>query len=1033
MAIFVNFLQALMISQGAQTTYNGDFDPHRRLVKSLSEAANSDNVRCDLYDLDKLAPPARYQNDSRMQRVPSFDMPEDEYSISPHDFKSGYSDSSDVFLSESPVKYKKVSLHKTMSEGEILQEKKRLMTLSSGYVDVDINGYHGSEEDLIEPHCVDECSVDLSHSRIFSQESLIDEEDLEEESFHEHMFVDDSAPSSEARRISVVSSDSDMKSIDVNELRDENHLQNQLDIISSEVPPTLEEESPDVSPIEVSSFHDTLDACEESVSESQVTVVPRRLHLMGSSQLINSDSENGCTLMPESSGKTLCVKQNSLYGSSFEEDEESSRLRVPASRTSTSNLSSISDETTNTLDYVSADNLVAPHSPSSTSSEYDKAIASSTDEYGSVVSGDSMTVKSDGLDYECDDPDLIIEENYMERLVQELKSSDFSPSKLLTRLESRKITSPESDSSSSHFTEQETSRATNTINSKSDASRTDSHHSQSENSDDYLSATENAHSTNDRNRNIFDDRRVSSPPRMSNIHEGQSITSNTVSPSSVKSRNISEHVDTMNSEFETAQDMTSPNSDTTTSASYQISEDYDRCKPEVSQIFSNTPVLKPNIPGKSERFSPNRESKERPLLLHADKIVLPKQNNGHINSQNSAKNHDFTNADTSETESQRVDSQSSTRFFDVDSNTTEDSADNQGDGEDSDSETAHDLWSEEEREKLKSGMKLDFPAGISMYGDGSQPWNKDLKDPDLKKLKIFESKSKKSVKIDTPESRSGFINQSPKGSQSSRSPPSSGDRRSQKDKAKPKTAEEVTTPGMVRSPAMHDGFRLQDWAPMRTPGTPDKTIDFDTSDDSGTDHSPRPPKARSPNRPLKDQRRKSKDAARRIEDFATSKPVPSTNARNANFFSQSQDRNESHDQKSSPTPWQEPRPSSSIPTYRRDSLIHDSPVPTDLEPNYHSGHHADKNESQLHLCTNCGERPGSREGHLRSTPSPQQMMAMAHAAHRQQFAQQFYIMQKSPSLQHTFPPEVSMGNPRPRPLPPRARSEERSGLNRDWR
>ncbi|KAF2356643.1 hypothetical protein FHG87_012599 [Trinorchestia longiramus] len=1039
--------KALMVSQAAQTISNGDLDPHRRLVKSLSEAANSDGVCYGMYDVDRLAPPARYQNDVRMQRVPSFDLAEDEYSFSPHDLK-GLSESSDVFLSDSSLRCKKSALHKTMSEGEILQEKKRALVLSSGFVDVDINGYTRSEEDIIEPHCVDECSIDLSHSRIFSQESLIDEEELEEESFHENMLADDSAPtSSEGRRVSIVSSDSDMKSIDANELKDENHLQNQLDIISAEVPPTLEEESPDVSPIETSSFHETLDAYEESVSESQVTVVPRRLTLGGSGQLIASDSENGNCVLPEHPSKTLCVKQSSLYGSSFEEDEESSRLRVPASKASTSNLSNISDEQVSMTDFLTPDGCIAPISPSTSSSECDKAIASSTDEYGSIVSGDSSTVKSDGFDHDGEDPDLIIEENYMERLVQELKSSDFSPSKLFSKLESRKMTSPESDSSSNHLTEQETSRATNTINSKSDFSRSNSQfvtdQSQSENSDDYISAVEFANKICDRSRSLIEERHVSSPPRMEDIVEVESIaTPKILSPASCLSRkDVIEGLDNVNSDFETAHDLTSPLSDTTTSASYQISEDFDRTKSDIPPKSTNSFVPKPMLPPKPERFSPCRESKERPLVLSAEKAVTTKQILGPSlkTAQSSWTQPGSTNTDGSETESQRVDSQSSTRYFDVESNTTEDSADIQGDGEDSDSETQHDLWSEEEREKLKSGMKLEFSSGGSTYGDTAQQWGKDIKEHDLKKLKIFESKSKKLAKLDSSDSsklNQESKSQSPKDFKNSRSPSTASEKKSQKDKAKSKTPEEVGTPGMVRSPAMHEGFRVQDWTLVRTPGTPDKTIDFDTSDDSGTDHSPRLSKVRSPNRLVKEQRKKSKDVSRKSEDFNLPKiPNSKSNTRNGSLYSHCQERSDSLDLKTSPTPWQEPRPSSSIPTYRRDSLMHDSPIPADLEPNYGSGHHLnDKNESHVGLCAQCGERPASREGNLRSTPSPQQMLAMAHAAHRQQFSHQFYVMQKSPSLQHSFPPDVSMNSmPRPRPLPPRARSEERSVLSRDWR
>lgn len=1055
-----------MVSQAAQTSGGLCTDGHRRLVKSLSEAANSEGIHYDLYDLDTLNPLSRGRPEIRMHRAPSFDVAEEDYSTSQLETKD-HSQSSDVFLEESPVRYKRGVLHKTLSEGEILQEKRRAMTLASGFVDVDINGYHGSEEDLIEPQCVDECSIDLSHSRIFSQESLLEEEDLEEESFHENILVDDSEECTCDRRISVISSDSDMKSADMNELRKENHLPYQLEVISAEVPPTLEEESPDISPVDAPSLHDALDGCEESVSESQVTVVPRKLGFSGSGQLVTSDSENGSAHLLEPSGKSLYVKQNSLHGSSFEEDEEPVRLRVPGARTSTTNLSSISDEQTSVSDTVITENSHGLASPSSTSSECDKAIASSTDDYGSVVSGDSMTVKSDGFDHEFEDQDLIIEENYMERLVQELKGSEFSPSKLQTKIpETRKMVSPESDSSSSHFTEQETSRATNTVNSKSDLSRTDSHpindNSQSETSDDYVSATDGSSNDVESRRNVInlDERHVSSPPRMEDIVEDEIVTPKILSPETNKTYvDACENTEAINSDFETAQDLTSPVSDTTTSASYHVDycEEFDRVpelrfKPELPPKNSAT-LPKPIVPPKPERFSPCRESRERPLKLDANKAVatgpLPDtslqqpielslrtntvnkpiieiDNRTDIISKRSQTPSDINLNQRDDTENKRF-----SRYFDLDSNTTEDSADNQGDGEDSDSENQQDLWSEEEREKLKLGMKLNFPPGVSMYGEVPHQWHKGMKENDIKKLKIYEGKPKKSVKIDLNDSKksSRSRSQSPKESQNSRSPVS--DRKVLKEKPKCKTPEEVTTPGMVRSPAMHEGFRLQDWTPVRTPVTPDKAIDFDTSDDSCNDHSPRVPKTRSPNRPAKDQRRKSKDAARKNEE-PVSVLKSSVDYRGPTWYNTSQEKCEVNPRDGSPSSWQEARHSPNQPSYRRDSLMHESPIPTDLEPNY-TGHVADKSDSHVTLCTQCGERPASREGILRSTPSPQQLIAAAQAAHHQQYAHQFFVMQKSPSLQHTaYHPEMSMSLPRPRHVPLRARSEERSALGRDW-
>ena len=995
---------------------------HRRLGKSLSEAANCEGIHYDLYDLDRF-PQARH-HEIKIQRVPSFDLAEDEYRLSPYDVRDN-SGSSEVFLEESPKKYKKSVLHKTLSEGEILQEKKRAMILSSGYVDVDINGYHGSEEDLIEPQCIEECSVDLSHSRIFSQESLIDEDLEDEECFHENFFTDEGArASSEGRRVSVVSSDSDMKSVDGNELRNENLLQHQLDVISSEAPQVLEDESPDVSPIELPSIQDPLDAFEESVSESQVTVVQRKFGYGGSGYVLTSDSDNGTI----HTGKTLYVKQNSLHGSSLEEedDEDVSKLKEPTTKMNSTNLSYISDEQTSASDYVISESSQGRASPSSTSSEYDKAIASSTDEYSSIISGDSMTVKSDGFDRDFEDQDLIIEENYLERLVQELKGSQFTTSQIMQKSPSlRKRISPDSDSSSSHYTEHDVSRGTLTVNSKSDGSRTDSNitASRSETSDDYITANDGSSNDVDNKRPIpYDERHVSSPPSMEDIVEDEVVLPKYKSQSQLKSLAIkTESNDGMNSDFETALDLTSPVSDSTTSASYNIDlhEDFEKVpekqnKPDLPPKLGHALLKRPTVPAKPERFSPGRESKERPLKLDGNKAAMIRtisDNSAITRSVNMSmqsnclkNNQENTNRVNKQSLSRTVSNMENKRFsryFDIDSTTPEDSCDNHGDGEDSDSENQQDMWSEKDKVKLKLGMKLEFSSGTS----------------ESRKQKLSENKLKKSVKIDIIENKNALVTNSINYITQS---PIPSDRKTAIEKSKTKTPDEATTPGMVRSPAMHEGFRTQDWTPLRTPGTPEKLIDLDTSEDSGTDHSPRLPKARSPNRILKELRRKSKEILRK-ED------VPSSSAtmvvsRSPNWYNSSQEKVDPNGRGHSPNIWQDPRLSPNIATYRKNSLMRESPVPTDLDL---------KPECHSTLCTQCGERPASREGMLRSTPSPQQMMA-AHAAQHQQFAHQFYVMQKSPSLPQAYHPEMSMSLTRPKPLPLRARSEERSALGREW-
>ena len=891
-----------MISQGAQTNGN----ERRKLVKSLSEAARYEGIQYEIYDLDDLVdPPQPMRAMSEgpppySLRFSSYEIPlEESPPLPPLKFRQNYHE---IFIDSSPQKPRRGLLQKTLSEGEILSERRKALSLASGYIEVDINGFSDNEEEVIEPQCVDECSRDLSRSRIFSPDTFLEEE----EEFHENMFHKDIIPPSLPieRKMSQVSTDSELKTYDSNEFRSEEHLQSQLvalslDSLADSGPSLLEsisaiegysvtEDNSSAlyigTPSEAPGSVEFGDHLEESMSESQITVVQRAF--AASSQIITSDSENGSFHLtdPSSAATTPSTRHKSLpTGESFEEDLDDEllpRLRVSSIVHSATTLSSIEDEQTSISENVISDGSQGcPVSTSTTSSEFDKAIASSTDDFSSIRSGDSMTIKDEALDEDEFEGDIIIEENIMARLVQDMKESEVAAQTVIKtsdfKDDARKLASPESDSSSSHFTEQETSRSpvsgtTNTMTSKSDLSRTDSHHTDhSETSEDYITANENSNNGLDTRRSYsFEERHVSSPPDMDDIYEDEALTPKILSPetSEVLLVDFQEHSDmtegiSVTSDFETA--LTSPDGDTTTSASYyidhSIGEESDKLsdtktKPEVPPKPAFLP--KPEVPPKPDRLSPSREKAQRspdmkegllleepippPLPEFQDEVPIVFKEKSSEESKTGAIKKRYAGGKITKEDVRRY-----SKYFEEEE--MEEATEPRGDSQKS--------WSEEEREKAKQTMKLDFPPGVTMFGEApGWPDAENLKTGDVeKKLKIFD-KPKKSVKIDL-----ASVEDIVAARCKSESPPSkdkvthteSQSTSAKREKGKRKS-EEVTTPGMVRSPAMHEGFRLEDWTPVRTPGTPDRAIDFDSSDESVSEEPRHPPKARSPGKRSKD-------------------------------------------------------------------------------------------------------------------------------------------------------------------------------------
>lgn len=887
-----------MISQGAQT--NGD-SGRRKLVKSLSEVARYEGLQYEIYDLDdftELPLPTRAMSEGPPPSPPrfsAFDIPLDEGPPPPPlKFRQNYQE---IFIDSSPRKPRRGLLQKTLSEGEILSERRRALSLASGYIEVDINGYRDTEEEIIKPQCVNEIARDLSRSKIFTPDSFIEEE----EEFHENMLHKEILPAIFPceRKLSQVSTDSDLKTFDPNEFRSNEHLQSQLTALSLD---SLIESGPclldtgsivegisarDGSPMlyvgtpsEATGVGEFGDHLEESVSESQVTVVQRAF--TASSQVITSDSENGSFHLTDhsSAATTPSTRHRSLPTTgSFEEDLEDEllpRLRVSNLVHSATTLSSIEDEPTSVSENVISDSSQGPVTTSPTSSEFDKAIAVSTDnDYSSIRSGESMTIKSDVLEEEEFEDDIIIEENIMARLVQEMKDGEsISQIPIKTsdfRDDARRLASPESDSSSSLFTEQETSRSpvsgtTNTMTSKSDLSRTDSHPTDhSETSEDYITATEN--STNDleaRRSYSLEERHVSSPPGMADIYEDEVLTPKIVSPAASEVlAGFQEHHDlsditegySVASDFETAQDLTSPDGDTTTSASYyiehSIGEDSDKVietktKPEVPPKPTFLP--KPEVPPKPDRLSPSRETSpkspeaQEAIELESDMALKKREKCPEESKTGAIKKRYSAGGKVIKDDNKRY-----SRYFE--DNEKGELSEVRGQGQ-------QQSWSEEDREKAKQTLKLDFPPGVTMFGEAPNwPDADNLKTGDVeKKLRVFD-KPKKSVKIDlaSVEDLQALHSKSESPPEKDKETPSSENRQAKAKQEKVKRkSEEVITPGMVRSPAMHEGFRLEDWTPVRTPVTPDRVVDLDTSDESYTEAPRHPPKGRSPGRRSKD-------------------------------------------------------------------------------------------------------------------------------------------------------------------------------------
>ncbi|XP_063614658.1 uncharacterized protein LOC134787792, partial [Penaeus indicus] len=897
--------KAEMVSQGAQTNGNG---VRRKLIKSFSEAAHYEGLEYEIYDLDDFIEPplpSRAASEGPPPCPPRYS-PYDDIPLEdgpapppPLKFRQNYHE---IFIDSSPRKPRR-RLQKTLSEGEILSERRRALSMASGYLEVDINGFSGNEEEVIEPQCVDECSRDLSRSRIFSHPSLLEEE---EEEFHENMFHKEILPASLSpeRKMSQVSTDSDLKTFDPNEFRTEEHLLSQLAALSSDslgesgtsmfesggIPEGLLMR--DGSPLPFASTSNDLvspvefgDHFEESMSESQVTVVQRAL--AASSQVITSDSENGSFHLTDhsSAATTPSTRHKSLPAAgSFEEDmdDELPRLRMSGKVHSITTLSSIEDEPTSISENVISEGSHDVVSTSTTSSEVDKAIASSTDsDFTSIRSGDSMTIKSEALEEGEFEGDIVIEENIMARLVQGMRAGDIPHQFIIKssdfRDDLRKLASPESDSSSSHFTEQETSRSpvsgtTNTITSKSDLSRTDSHQTdQSETSEDYITATENSMNGQEARRSYYyEERHVSSPPEMDDIYEDEALTPKILSPEAsevlgdlLETQEISDITEglSVTSDFETAQDLTSPDGDTTTSASYyiehSIGEESEKLFPEVKTKPEVPPkpafLPKPEIPPKPERLSPARETsaqgeeqdEETPQdetppqfpEIQVEITVKRREKPVEESKTGAIKKRYSGGGKVAKDDNRRY-----SKYFE--DNEQGELSEVKGQNQQS--------WSEEEREKAKQTMKLDFPPGVTMFGEAPNwPVPDNLKTGEVeKKLKVFD-KPKKSVKIDLASVEDLQAKSKPESPQAKDKVNETKQVPAKYDKAKRKS-DEVTPQGMVRSPAMHEGFRLEDWTPVRTPGTPERALDFDTSDESCSELPRHPPKSRSPGKRAKE-------------------------------------------------------------------------------------------------------------------------------------------------------------------------------------
>lgn len=871
-----------MVSQAAQT--NG-VDGKRRLVKSLSEAARYEGMDFEIYDLDGLPTPPPPPAKSIPQVLPLYPKEHSIWNFHPyshtfhplHNGESSESIKSEVIhrckcytRSDSPKDILICSpsrsrrfLTKTMSEGEILLDKRKALSMATGYMDVDING-HRHEEDVIEPHCVNECSYDLSHTRIFSQESL--GEDTDEDVFHEHLLCSNISRQPEEQKLSFPE-ESDLKAYESHNFKQD--FKNEHNFIDKLKSKQLEEinllkvntqsskvqESPtsdtapteEVSPVEascmtdISSTHEIGDHLEESVSESQVTVLQKLTTQSGASPHCASDSENGSFHLTDisSTATTPSTKHKSTpIGESFDEDleEETQRFRFTSVAVGGSNLSSISDEQTSISENVISD-----------SSQVGVSL--------SLGSGDVITTIAEPISNKItynQNNDTRNKEKIIEKIVQELQEGDFVASIHARLNEVRKIASPESDSSSSHFTEQETSRSpasagTNTITSKSDLSRTDSHTNtdQSETSEDYMTATENSTEILETRRILLaEERHVSSPPRLDYILEDEALSSKFISPGSADTASNLQELHEISecssigightNDFDTAQDLTSPDGDTTTSASYHI--EIEEGGSIVSQLdnFSSSP----------KNFSPLKVSHAKKNINDLEGLDIDNEDIKTINKIKSTKS---IKCDISKVNKQEIEAKMEPiKKIYVEENAPKDSFQgfskfteekkkeerketSEREEENLDPEiTRRQSLTEEEREKLKSEMKLNFPPGVTMYGPNLEWDETDSKSED-EKNKSEEIKSKKLVKMHATSDSDAVVSTDIVQEKQKRDKQSEA--RTWNEKVK-RQSEEITTPGMVRSPAMHEGFRLEEWTPIRTPSTPETFLGIDTSDES---------------------------------------------------------------------------------------------------------------------------------------------------------------------------------------------------------
>lgn len=368
----------------------------------------------------------------------------------------------------------------------------------------------------------------------------------------------------------------------------------------------------------------------------------------------------------------------------------------------------------------------------------------------------------------------------------------------------------------------------------------------------------------------YEERHVSSPPEMDDIYEDEALTPKILSPEAsevlgdlLETQEISDITEglSVTSDFETAQDLTSPDGDTTTSASYyiehSIGEESEKIFPEVKTKPEVPPkpsfLPKPEIPPKPERLSPARETsaqaeepdEETPQdetppqfpEIQVEITVKRREKPVEESKTGAIKKRYSGGGKVAKDDNRRY-----SKYFE--DNEQGELSEVKGQNQQS--------WSEEEREKAKQTMKLDFPPGVTMFGEAPNwPVPDNLKTGEVeKKLKVFD-KPKKSVKIDLASVEDLQAKVKPESPQAKDKVSETKQVPAKYDKAKRKS-DEVTPQGMVRSPAMHEGFRLEDWTPIRTPGTPERALDFDTSDESCSDLPRHPPKARSPGKRAKE-------------------------------------------------------------------------------------------------------------------------------------------------------------------------------------